>query len=75
MVSERTVAMRPYCARMMYQNMSKFILGTFWAPAKASQYEIDCALWEHVDHLLPQRPMLLELLPGSIFFSPDTSNQ
>lgn len=72
------IAMRPWCARFQWPGKKPFLVGTVFLPRKTMQHELEAALQAAFDEewgeILPdhfERPKLIALLPGAIFFVPE----
>ena len=59
---------RPWCAKCQFEGKAEFIAGTFFTSDKAPQHEVDAQFNEFIDGLLPSRPKLIAMLPGSLIF-------
>lgn len=70
--------MRAWCARYQWPGKKPFILGTVLLPRDTMQHQLEAELVKLFDEkwgdILPdhfERPQLIALLPGAIFFVPE----
>jgi hypothetical protein len=66
--SEDTVI--AWSALVQYKGFKPFNIGPFTAHETASLYEVETCFWRSVDSHYPVRPILIELLRGSVLFVP-----
>lgn len=66
---------RTYVAECQYEGLAPFWVGTALARICAPQHEIEAAVFEMIDEVLPTRPKLLRIVPGVIVMHLDEERE
>lgn len=64
-------AKKNWCARCQYDGKAEFYAGTFMVRHGAPMSEVEIDALAFLDGMLPTRPRIIALVPGSVWFDLD----